>query len=51
LENFKKMAQFRNVIVHDYVRIDPEILHGILRRNIKDLRLFGRMVRDQFLQE
>jgi len=51
LENFKKMAQFRNVIVHDYVRIDPEILIGILRRNIEDLRLFARMVRDRFLQE
>ena len=51
LENFKKMAQFRNVIVHDYVRIDLEILLGILHRNLKDLRLFARMVRDQFLQE
>jgi uncharacterized protein YutE (UPF0331/DUF86 family) len=29
LDNFKKMAQFRNVIVHDYVRIDPEILIGL----------------------
>jgi uncharacterized protein YutE (UPF0331/DUF86 family) len=51
LENFKKMAQFRNVIVHDYVRIDLEILLGILHRNLKDLCLFARMVRDQFLQE
>lgn len=51
LENFKKMAQFRNVIVHDYVRIDPEILIGILRKNIDDLRLFARIVRDRFLQK
>lgn len=49
LDNFKKMAQFRNVIVHDYVRIDPEILIGILRKNIDDLRLFARLVRDRFL--
>lgn len=50
LANLKKMAQFRNVIVHDYARIDPEILYGILRNNIDDLRLFIRMVRDKFLQ-
>ena len=24
-ENLKKMAQFRNVIVHDYIRIQPEM--------------------------
>mgnify|MGYP005837846945 FL=1 len=51
LENFKKMAQFRNVIVHDYVRVSPEILIGILRKNIEDLRLFARMVRDCFCVE
>jgi len=51
LDNFKKMAQFRNVIVHDYIRIDPEILIGILRKNIDDLRLFARIVRDRFLQK
>ena len=49
LDNLKKMAQFRNVIVHDYVRIDPEILIGILRKGIDDLRLFARMIRDRFL--
>jgi len=51
LENFKKMAQFRDVIVHDYARVSPEILIGILRKNIEDLRLFARMVRDRFCVE
>ncbi|SHF33348.1 Uncharacterized conserved protein YutE, UPF0331/DUF86 family [Desulfofundulus australicus DSM 11792] len=51
LENLKKMAQFCNVIVHDYARIDPEILYGILRNNLDDLRLFAGMVRDMFLKE
>ncbi len=32
LDSFKRMAQFRNVIVHDYARIDPEILYGICKR-------------------
>ncbi|HAA88999.1 MAG TPA: DUF86 domain-containing protein [Peptococcaceae bacterium] len=49
LDNFKKMAQFRNVIVHDYARVDPEILYQILQKNIDDLRLFARTIRDTFL--
>ncbi|AEG15289.1 hypothetical protein Desku_1711 [Desulfofundulus kuznetsovii DSM 6115] len=31
--------------------IDPEILYGILRNNLGDLRLFAGMVRDMFLKE
>ncbi|OAT80354.1 type VII toxin-antitoxin system HepT family RNase toxin [Desulfotomaculum copahuensis] len=49
LARFKKMAQFRNVIVHDYARLDPEILLGILQKNLADLRLFAAMIRDKFL--
>jgi len=49
LNTFQKMAQFRNVIVHDYARIDPEILYGILQKNLDDLRLFARIIRDAFL--
>ncbi|WP_334111262.1 type VII toxin-antitoxin system HepT family RNase toxin [Thermodesulfitimonas autotrophica] len=51
LADFKKMAQFRNVIVRDYARIEPEILYAILQKNIADLRLFARAIRDSFLQE
>ncbi|MBC7106018.1 MAG: DUF86 domain-containing protein, partial [Firmicutes bacterium] len=50
LTDFKKMAQFRNVIVHDYARIDPEILYAILQKNTGDLRLFARAIRDGFLE-
>ena len=31
------MAQFRNLLVHDYARIDEIILFGILRKNVDDL--------------
>lgn len=47
LTKFKKMAQFRNVIVHDYENIDPHIILSILRKDLGDLRLFARAVRDQ----
>ncbi len=32
----KKMAQFRNIIVHHYDRIDETIVVNILRQNVKD---------------
>ena len=35
--SLQKMAQFRNLLVHDYARIDEIILFGILRKNVDDL--------------
>ncbi|TWH47932.1 DUF86 domain-containing protein [Sporomusa sp. KB1] len=37
---YQKMAQFRNLLVHDYAKIEPEILLNILRRNVVDLEIF-----------
>jgi uncharacterized protein YutE (UPF0331/DUF86 family) len=36
-----KMTQFRNIVVHDYARIDPEIVIGILNRDMDDLKRFA----------
>ena len=47
LSKFKKMAQFRNIIVHDYEKIDPHIILNILRQDLDDLRLFARAIRDR----
>ncbi len=48
-ENLKKMAQFRNVIVHDYIRIQPEIVYQILRKNLGDLLKFACVIKKNFL--
>jgi uncharacterized protein YutE (UPF0331/DUF86 family) len=39
-----KMAKFRNIIVHDYARIDPEIVVVILQKNLEDLKSFSREI-------
>ena len=31
-----KMAKFRNIVVHDYDKVDAEIVVGILKKNLKD---------------
>ena len=44
LDAFEKMARFRNIVVHDYERIDPEIVVGILKKNLADFVLFKESV-------
>ena len=39
-----KMAKFRNIVVHDYARIDPGIVAGILKNNLNDVKRFGKEV-------
>lgn len=36
LNTLDKMAKFRNIIVHTYDKIDPEIIISILSKNLKD---------------
>lgn len=38
------MCKFRNIIVHDYTRIDPEIVVKILRKNLKDFDSFSKEI-------
>jgi uncharacterized protein YutE (UPF0331/DUF86 family) len=48
-ENLKKMAQFRNIIVHDYIRIQPEIVYAILKNNLTDIIEYANIVKEKFL--
>ena len=43
-QSLKRMAQFRNVIVHDYIRINPEIVYSIVQENIPDILAFAQAV-------
>jgi uncharacterized protein YutE (UPF0331/DUF86 family) len=43
-EAMVKMAKFRNIVVHDYARIDPEVVLGILRKNLNDFARFSREI-------
>ncbi|MBI4774509.1 MAG: DUF86 domain-containing protein [Deltaproteobacteria bacterium] len=45
-ESMVKMAKFRNIVVHDYTRIDPEIVVGILRDHLADFRRFAKEIID-----
>lgn len=40
----KKMIGFRNIAVHDYNKIDEEILKNVIENNLNDLLEFARTI-------
>ena len=46
VSNYIEMTKFRNIIVHDYAEIDPEILLMIIKNNLKDLKAIFKWYRD-----
>lgn len=45
LPNLQKMAQFRNVLVHDYTKLDLDIVYNALQHNLSDIRNFVRDIK------
>ncbi len=45
LPTLLEMARFRNLIVHDYARIDDARVYGILKKRLSDFDAFAEAVR------
>ena len=43
-DKLKKMAGFRNIIVHEYGSVDLDLVHRILKKDMKDIYLFLKAV-------
>jgi len=41
---FRGVAGFRNVVVHGYLGVDPNILHALLNQRLDDFTLFAALV-------
>lgn len=50
-DRLKKMAQFRNVVVHDYIKIDPEIVFAIIQKDLGDITAFIKAIKEKYLPE
>lgn len=48
-DNLRRMGQFRNLLVHDYARVDPSIVFKIITKDLVDLREFANIIKDAFL--
>lgn len=42
--SMEKMAKFRNIVVHQYERVDSEIVIAILRRHLDDFERYKEVV-------
>lgn len=38
------MAGFRNVVVHEYVRIDQLVVYGVLKKHLEDFEAFAKAI-------
>lgn len=45
-ENLVKMVGFRNIIVHDYEKIDYEVICDILQNKLKDIKEFVEIIKE-----
>ena len=43
-KKLEDMASFRNLIVHSYAKIDNEIVFGILKKRLRDIEEFMKVV-------
>jgi uncharacterized protein YutE (UPF0331/DUF86 family) len=43
-KTMEKMARFRNVVVHQYDKVDPAIVISILRNNLGDFEKYKRAI-------
>jgi uncharacterized protein YutE (UPF0331/DUF86 family) len=46
LPDLSKMAQLRNILVHDYAKVDPDIIYSILKNNVTDLQKFIKEINE-----
>lgn len=49
LSSLQNMAKFRNVIVHDYAKIEAEIIYSIVHRNLPDIERFLSVIKKRYL--
>ncbi len=44
-----KMAKFRNVIVHDYLKVDSEIVYAVLTKHSTDIAIYAGVIKSKYL--
>ena len=50
-ERIAPMTGFRNVVVHEYLTVDPAIVYGVLQHGLGDIQQFASYVEDYLRRE
>ena len=48
-DRMRRMTGFRNVAVHEYRKLDPDIVDSIVHDRLGDLRAFAKTILERFL--
>lgn len=46
---YRNMVGLRNILSHEYLKLDKEIIYGILKNNLVDIKKFIIFVHDNFI--
>lgn len=44
MERLSDMASFRNILVHDYIKLDRVIVFDVIKNHLDDFRTFARII-------
>jgi uncharacterized protein YutE (UPF0331/DUF86 family) len=50
-ERIAPMIGFRNVVVHEYLTVDPAIVYGVLQNGLGEFEMFARYVEEYLRRE
>ena len=50
-DRLKRMAQFRNIVVHDYTKINPAIVYAIVQNHVPDIVAFAQNIAAKYIGE
>ncbi|MGI6469734.1 MAG: DUF86 domain-containing protein [Syntrophomonadaceae bacterium] len=45
-DSLSNMASFRNILVHDYIKLDRALVYGFIKNHLDDFRVFARIISD-----
>jgi len=48
IDELAKMAGFRNILVHNYIEIDPEKVYECLQYGLEDIAGFGKSIKEKY---
>ncbi|PIZ47025.1 hypothetical protein COY29_05715, partial [Candidatus Woesebacteria bacterium CG_4_10_14_0_2_um_filter_39_14] len=48
-ENLAKAVGFRNILIHEYAKIDNQLVYRYYQDDLEDLRRFGKEISKKFL--
>jgi len=49
LETYKKMIGFRNILSHEYIKINKQLVYDAMQNKVEDLKKFILFINDNFM--